>query len=344
MPTREEITVFSRAPVRLDIAGGWTDIPFFSDTTPGAVTNLTINRYTYATLRLREDDAVTILSADFDTSVEVKNFREIEYDGNLDLVKAAIRRLDIRRGMDLAVRCEAPPGSGLGTSASVSVALIGLLNALHLERLSPHEIAKLARKLEVEELGIAVGKQDQYASALGGVNFMEFDREMVNVSSLRLEHSAVLDLEKHLVLCYTGKSRLSGDLLNQVESNVRKGVRKTLDALGDIAECAVEMKSALLAGKLTRVGELMLRNWTNQKALHPSITNPQIERLFRAALDAGAVGGKACGAGGGGCVVFLAEPDREHEIHKALTAEKVEIIPFNIDFEGLATWTPSRES
>ena len=153
--------VRSRAPIRIDLAGGWTDVPPFSEREGGAVLNATINRYTYATLHVRHDDRIRIISADFEQFLEVADFRRIEYDGNLDLIKAAVKVLDVGIGMDIYVRCDAPPGSGTGSSSSISVALIGLLNRVQKTKLSPHEIAKLARRLEVSELNIAGGKQDR---------------------------------------------------------------------------------------------------------------------------------------------------------------------------------------
>ncbi|NPV09080.1 MAG: GHMP kinase [Anaerolineae bacterium] len=329
----------SRAPIRVDLAGGWTDVPFFAAERGGAVVNATINRYTYATLTPRPDEKIEITSADFHQFLSVRNFRELEYDGNLDLIKAAISRLGIQRGMNLFVRCDAPPGSGTGSSASIGVALIGLLNLLQDNRLSCYEVARLANLLETEELHIAGGKQDQYAAAIGGFNFMEFEETAVNVSPLHLDPSVVTELEKHLVLCYTGKSRLSGNLITTVQEAYRAGRSQTVNALLRIRDVAVEMKSALLKGQIGHFGRLLQENWENQKLLDPSISTAQIDSLFDAALDAGAVGGKALGAGGGGCVLFLSNPDRERDVRTALEQAGVQIIEFNFEFGGLRTWS-----
>ncbi|MGI6210010.1 MAG: GHMP kinase [Anaerolineae bacterium] len=335
----EEPLYRSRAPIRVDLAGGWTDVPFFAAERGGAVVNATINRYTYATLAARSDEKIEITSADFQQFLSVRNFRELEYDGNLDLIKAAISRLGIQRGMNLFVRCDAPPGSGTGSSASIGVALIGLLNMLQDNRLSCYEIARLANLLETEELHIAGGKQDQYAAAIGGFNFMEFGDTAVNVSPLHLDTSVVTELEKHLVLCYTGKSRLSGNLITTVQEAYQAGRPQTVGALERMRDVAVEMKSALLKGQVGEFGRLLQENWENQKQLHPSITTSQIDALFEAAQAAGAVGGKALGAGGGGCVLFLSQPDREHDVRTALEKSGVQILDFNFEFGGLRTWS-----
>jgi D-glycero-alpha-D-manno-heptose-7-phosphate kinase len=328
----------SRAPVRLDFSGGWTDVRPFSTEVGGAVVNAAINRYTYATLIPREDAHIQIISADFDVFLEVRSFRELEYDGNLDLIKAAIRRMGIDIGMDLFVRCDAPPGSGTGSSASISVALIGLLNQLQDNKLSAHEIANLAHLLEIEELHIAGGKQDQFAAAVGGVNYMEFMDPAVNVSQLRLPDPVINELEKHLVMCYTGKSRLSGDLISTVMGAYQAEVPETTRALHRLKEIAREMKSALLKGDLDSFGELLSENWTCQKALDPSITNEYIESLFDHVMAHGAIGGKALGAGGGGCLLFYCQSDQEHVVRRTLEDDGAQIIDFNFDTKGLQTW------
>ncbi|MBN1477527.1 GHMP kinase [Candidatus Sumerlaeota bacterium] len=335
----EGTVIKARAPIRLDFAGGFTDVPPYSAREGGAVVNAAINRYTYTTLVPRADGALKMFSADFDLFVEVKSFRDIEYDGNLDMVKAAINTLGIEQGMDLYVRCDAPPGSGTGSSASIGVALIGLLNHLQDRKLSPHEIAQLARRLEFQELKIAGGKQDQYAAAVGGVNFIEFLDPTVSSSRLDVPREVILDLEKHLVLCYTGKSRLSGNLIENVMGNYEKGEITTTRALGRLKEIAHEVKTALLVGDTPRLGALLAENWECQKRLDGSITNDQIEHLFKVAMGAGAIGGKALGAGGGGCLLFMADSNREHSLRRALEGEGVQIIDFNFDTQGLQTWS-----
>lgn len=329
----------SRAPIRIDFAGGWTDVPPFSEREGGAVINATINRYTYTTLVPREDDKIRIISADFEKYIEVANFRSLEYDGNLDLIKAAVKVLKVETGMDIYVRCDAPPGSGTGSSSSISVALIGLLNCIQKVKLSPHEVAKLARKLEVHELFIAGGKQDYYAAALGGINFLEFEDPAVSNSRLSVPLPVRHDLEKQLILCYTGQSRLSGDIIKIVMGAYERGEKKTVNALRSLKRIAYDMKDALISGDLEGFAQLLDENWHNQKELDPSTTNAKIDDLFEVAKSAGALGGKACGAGGGGCVVFFCGENKEHLVRKALLAVGAQIIEFNLEEEGLSTWS-----
>ena len=346
----------ARAPVRIDFAGGWTDVALFTEQSKGYVVNAAINIYSYVTVRKRPpkeiltnsygykhkewkpDTSVRIYSADFDLYEEAKEIKQLEYNGNMDLAKAAIKQMKIVDGLEIITRSDAPPGSGLGTSAAMGVALIGALSQFAKKPMLPYEYAEVASAIERFELDIFGGKQDQYASALGGFNFMEFDGEEVKVSPLAVASDILCELEKHLVLCYTGKSRLSGDIHRKVVEAYRGNDPKTRDALRNLKTIAQQMKDALLTGDLKSFGALLSENWENQKALHPSVTNSQIDALFDATLANGAIGGKACGAGGGGCLVFYAKSDCEHTVRYELEKAGLDIIDFNFDFRGLHTW------
>ncbi len=343
----------TRAPVRIDFAGGWSDVALFTEESKGLVINGAINRYAYATLVCESqtefpdsvelqrvlDKKIRIYSADFDTFVEAEDVRQLEYDGNIDLVKAAVRQMSIQFGsFDLITQSNAPPGSGLGTSAAMGVTLIGVLGALKDVTYLPYQYAELASSIERHELGILGGKQDHYASAIGGINFMEFQGEDVKTSPIKLPAHIQYELEKNLVLCYTGQSRLSGNIHQNVTQAYKSGkpsVRKALENLKAIADST---KTALIRGRLTEFGELLTENWHNQKKLHASVTNEQIDELFKIAIEHGAIGGKACGAGGGGCLLFYCQPTREHNVRQKLEEAGTRIIDFNFEFDGLQVW------
>jgi len=348
-----KMLIRSRAPVRVDFAGGWTDVALFARETPGFVINAALNVYSYATIRTSAvkagtsqlqhetdltDQSVSIYSSDFDVFVEAKDIRKLEYDGNVDLVKAAIRRMEVPGGFDMITQSVAPPGSGLGTSASMGVSLLGALAKYAGKHLLQYELAELASTIEREELGILGGKQDHYASALGGISFMEFRGEDVKASRLILQRDTYLELEKNLVLCYTGKSRLSGDIHKNVTDAYKAKDPNTVDAIETMKRLTIEMKNALMSGDLDVFGKLMSENWRNQKRLHASVTNPDIDRLFDLAMTNGAVGGKACGAGGGGCILFYCQPDSAHRVRRVLEEARVQVIDFNLDDGGLQTW------
>ena len=347
------MVIRSRAPVRIDFAGGWSDVALFTEKSKGFVVNGAINRYAYATLVCESrtefpesvelqrilDKKIRIYSADFDMFVAAEDVRQLEYDGNIDLVKAAVRQMSLQIGsFDLITQSNAPPGSGLGTSAAMGVSLIGVLGAIKDVTYLSYQYAELASSIERHELGILGGKQDHYASAVGGISFMEFQGEEVKTSPLKLPPQIRYELEKNLVLCYTGQSRLSGDIHKNVTQAYKSGessVRKALDNLKAIAETT---KTALIRGRLTDFGELLTENWQNQKKLHPSVSNEQIDKLFKIANDHGAIGGKACGAGGGGCLLFYCQPTREHNVRQKLKEAGTQIIDFNFDFDGLQIW------
>jgi len=342
-----DIILRSRSPVRIDFSGGWTDVALFTEESKGLVVNAAIDVYSYVTIKKllngdheekSKNNAVKIYSADFDIYEEAEEVKQLEYNGNVDLAKAAIKQMDIQGGLELITRSNAPAGSGLGTSASMGVALIGALSAFNNLPLLPYELAEQASLIERQELGILGGKQDHYASAIGGINFMEFIGEEVKVSKLQLSQNVLYELEKNLVLCYTGKSRLSGDIHRKVREAYEAGEKGTRQALRNLKSIALEMKNALLREDLKIFGELLNENWKNQKALHHSVTNPQIESIFEIAMANGAIGGKACGAGGGGCLLFYAQPDREHLVRKKFQEFNISVIDFNFEFNGLQTW------
>ena len=334
----------SRAPVRIDFAGGWTDVALFTEGQPGIVVNAAINVYSYVTLKslmgIEGNKQVKIYSADFDVYQEANEIKELEYNGNIDLAKAALKRSDIEGRVEMVTRSNAPAGSGLGTSASMGVALIGALNALSDQPMLPYEFAELASAIERHELGILGGKQDHYASALGGINFMQFTGEQVKTSKLKLEPETIYELEKGLVLCYTGKSRLSSNIHQNVVDTYLTRNKATHDALSNLKKIALETKTALLKSDLNSFAELLNENWENQKRLHESVTNSHIDSLFELALNNGAAGGKACGAGGGGCILFFCYPDKEHIVREKLEEANVKIIDFNFSHTGLEVWEP----
>lgn len=319
----------------------------FAKDPPGAVVNAAANIFSYATLipgqeGTTSESGIHIYSSDYDTYVEAEDIRKLEYDGNLDLVKAAIRRLGVEGGFRIITQSTAPAGSGLGTSASMGVALIGVLSKYAGESLLPYEVAEMASAIEREELGIRGGKQDHYSSALGGFRFLEFVEDSVQQSPLEISFDTLLELEKNTVLCYTGKSRLSGDIHKNVADAYVSGDTKTKEAIDGLKRAAADMKIALLTGDLREYAALLDENWRLQKLLHPSVTNQQIDGLISLAKEKGALAGKACGAGGGGCLLFYCSYDAQHQVRKALEAAQVRIIDFQFEPHGLRTWSVPR--
>jgi D-glycero-alpha-D-manno-heptose-7-phosphate kinase len=210
--------------------------------------------------------------------------------------------------------------------------------------LTAHEAALEAIAAEREQLRIAGGTQDQYAAAYGGASFMEFKDPLARISPLRLPPGTVAELEKRLVLGYTGVSRVSGNVASNVMGAYEAGVEKTVTALRTLHALASEAKSALLSGDLDALAAVLAENWRYQKDLHPSVTSQAIDALYDRAVAAGALGGKALGAGGGGCLLFLAQADREHEVRRALSDAGAQVMDFSLEWTGLQVWEGAASS
>lgn len=345
-----------RAPVRVDFFGGWTDLPLFTEIVPGRVLNASITLYTYATVmalpekvsvgqeygylvkRTDERAGIHMYSEDFDIFEAAESIADIEYDGTLDLVKAACKRLnlDVKPGIQITTRTEAPPGSGLGTSASLGVAVVGALTRYFNKPPARNDIADFAYRLEAEELGLLTGTQDQYAATYGDMSLWKCSGEHVSYNPIRVGIETQAELETRCVLVYTGKSRLSSDVHRHVRKAFTEGTNHdAIRSLAGLPELAISM---LDNRELDGFGNLLSENWRLQKELHPSVTNPDIEGYFDIALANGAIGGKACGAGGGGCLLFFARRGQGYTLRRALKKAGLEILRFQIDEKGLDQW------
>lgn len=324
-------TIRTRAPMRLDLGGGWTDVPPFSTEVGGAVLNTAIARYARVTLSPREDGHIRLASDDYHAIVAGSLTHALTYNGELDLLKAAVTAAGAP-AVDLASSSDAPPGAGLGASASVGVALLGALNVLR-PQWPCAALADRAHHLEID-IGVAGGRQDQYAALNGGFQFLEFHDPAATATRVDVPPAVLDALRRDFVLVYTGRSRVSGNIIATVMGAYRRGEPRTTQALHRLKAIAVEMRDALLAGDLPGFGALLSENWACQKALDPSTTTPQIDALFDLTRRHGATGGKALGAGGGGCVLFYA-PNSSGELHARLVAEDLTVFDFDFDFEGL---------
>jgi D-glycero-alpha-D-manno-heptose-7-phosphate kinase len=333
----------ARAPLRLSFCGGGTDVSPYPEEHGGMVLSATINQYAYASLRPRRDSRLTIASLDYDVVAKYDHPRRVRLDGNLDLIKAAVKALKVRRGADLWVHSDAPPGSGLGSSSTMVVALIGVLSRWLGRALSGYEIAELAYRIERVDLGLAGGRQDQYAATFGGFNFIEFHRDGTVVNPLRIGADVIQELEYRLLLCYMGQTRQSARIIERQTSAYREGKTPVVDALHRLKAETVEMKKALLLGQVDAVGELLHEAWENKKHLDESISNSHVDQLYRLARREGAIGGKMPGAGGGGYFLLLTRFDRKHRVAAALEKHGAQAVRFQFEPQGLETWS-SRHS
>jgi len=332
----------SRAPVRIDFAGGTTDLQAFRDTEGGAILNVAIARYAYCSLEEWEQ-GVRIDSEDLQEFVEAGTVREIEKESSLRLLTMAMERFGIDTGVHVTVRTDSPPGSGTGSSASVGVALLALLDRRRAamtgakDRFSRYELAEMACQIETE-MGIVGGKQDQYAAALGGMSYMEFHGDQVAVERIEVTPALVADLEKHLVLCYSGESRLSGDTNTKMIDAYKSGNPTVVEALRTVKRVARDGARSLRGEDLEKFAGLLNEEYEARVRLSPAVLTPRMEEMVEAARGAGALAAKICGAGGGGCLLFYCGPDREGPVRRALEGVGARILDFTFDFGGLQCW------
>ncbi len=333
------MVIRAKASLRVSFAGGGTDVPPFPETEGGAVLSSTIDRYAYGSLRPRSDGRITVESVDLGISLNFAVQEELTFDGELDLVKAAIRRLGPaeRAGYDLSLRSSAPPGSGLGSSSTLAVVLVALLQEHYRLALTDYETAQLAYEIERDDLGINGGLQDHYAATFGGFNYIEFtDRVVVN--PLRIRREIVNELELSLMLCYTGVTRQSTRIIGDQSARARDRDPRTLEGLRSQKRLAVEMKSALLRGQIREFGALLDQAWHEKKKMSPLITTEQIDEAYEVARRTGALGGKVTGAGGGGHILFFCDFDSKHRVAASLERLGATVTEFGFASEGVTTW------
>ncbi len=332
----------ARAPLRISFGGGGTDVAPYETERGSHVLNATINRYAYVTLVPNDGGTIRLQSLDYgDVVTYAVEDDTPPFNYQMDLAKGVIRRLEVdrlRTGFDLYTHTDCPPGSGLGASSTMVVALIGAFERWLQRGLTPYEIARLAFEIEREDLGIKGGKQDQYAATFGGFNFMEFQGDYALVNPLRLLPEWTGELEYSLVLAYTGQSRFSSDIIAEQIDHYRRGHDASIQAMDRTKALASEMKKALLTGAFRAFGELLHEAWLVKKQMAGKITTPQIDALYEAARAGGALGGKVSGAGGGGFMFFFTAFDRRHHVVEALEALGAQVVHFGFTDTGMQTW------
>ncbi|MCI4322082.1 MAG: GHMP kinase [Thermoplasmata archaeon] len=336
----------SKAPLRISFAGGGTDVSPYPEEKGGAVLNCTIDKFAYATLQAKEalESTTTVHSLDYNVRHDYEKQEDLVYNGELDLVKAALRLLKPgdrsggQRALELFLHSDAPPGTGLGSSSTMCVALVGLFQQFLREPWTPYEVAELAYRIEREELGMKGGRQDQYAAAFGGFNFMEFHGAQTIVTPLRIGHEVQDELAYRLLLCYTGTSHYSNDIIAQQQSNYTEGRRSTVDALDATKRLAIDMKNELLRGNIDEMGRLLDEAWQLKKQFTDGISNDRIDAFYTRARAAGALGGKLVGSGGGGFILLFCDFHRRANVAKAAHDAGGRVVDFSLEPGGVRTW------
>ncbi|MEN9306570.1 MAG: hypothetical protein RL173_502 [Fibrobacterota bacterium] len=333
----------SKAPLRLGLAGGGSDVSPYSELHGGLVLNATIDLHAHCTIE-EGGDRIRIVAADIGQEVSYPVSVALPIDGKLDLAKGVWNRIVRDHGIQpvpftLTTSSDAPPGSGLGSSSTMVVAIVkAFVEWLGLP-LGEYEIAQLAYDIERVDLGLSGGKQDQYAAAFGGFNFMEFHKDgTVIVNPLRIKRWIVDELEASMVLYYTGASRESATIIEEQKRNASSGNVVAIDAMHEVKEASVKMKAALLRGEIDAFATILGASWSSKKRMAASITNDSIDGVFKVAMEAGAVAGKVSGAGGGGFVMFVVDPPRKVEVVRRLGELDGRVVSFNFSEGGCHGW------
>lgn len=335
----------SKAPLRLGLAGGGTDVAPYSELFGGRILNATISMYAYATIVPRDDDKIILNSVDKNEHYTFQNLTVLPIDGKLDLLKGIYNRVvrDFVKkplSFELTTYVDAPPGSGLGTSSTLVVAILGAFSEWLGLPLGEYDLAHLAYEIERVDLGMAGGKQDQYAATFGGVNYMEFSKEdKVIVNPLRIHEKYLDELSHNLILYHTETSRLSSIIIEQQSLNVTNRNEKTIEAMHKLKEQAVMMKEALLKGEIWKVGEILDFGWQFKKNMATGISNPFLDTIYSTAIQHGATGGKVSGAGGGGFMFFYCPGTTRSEVIEALKQFGGQTKRYEFTSKGLSTWT-----
>ena len=333
-----------KAPLRIGLAGGGTDVSPYTDQYGGAILNATVSLFAYAFLKVRTDQNVILKAMDRQEEVKMEVSSFLTLDGKLDLAKGVFNRLvkDFNiplNGFELTTYVDAPPGSGLGSSSTLVVAILGAFVEAFKLPLGEYDIAHLAYSIEREDLGMAGGRQDQYAATFGGFNFMEFGaNDKVIVNPLRIKEKVLFELENNLVLFFTETSRLSSSIIQKQQDNVNNNVLSSIDAMHHLKEQAILMKEALLKGEVNQVGEILHFGWQQKKAMAQGITNDSIDLYYETAMNAGATGGKISGAGGGGFMIFYAPENYKFQVINSLESIGGKVLPYQFVQYGMVSW------
>ncbi|MEE0916797.1 MAG: dehydrogenase [Bacteroidales bacterium] len=334
----------SKAPLRLGLAGGGTDVSPFSDIYGGCILNATISLFAYCDIIPRNDNRIVMITEDRGERFESESMKELPLDGNLDILKAIYNRVvkdfDLPPlSFELHTFVDAPAGSGLGTSSTLVVAVLGAFVQWLRLPLAEYDIAALAYSIERIDLRLAGGKQDQYAATFGGFNFMEFYAEnKVIVNPLRIKESIMNELSRNLVLFYTSTSRSSADIIERQQKNVVANNTQSIEAMQQLKKQAVLMKEALLRNELDKIGDILNLGWEYKRQMARGISTDLFEDVYKAALNAGARGGKISGAGGGGYIFFYCPDCVRYKVIEALSNFGGKVRRFEFTKQGLQTW------
>jgi D-glycero-alpha-D-manno-heptose-7-phosphate kinase len=336
--------VRSKAPLRLGFAGGGSDVSPYSDIYGGLILNATINLFAYCTIEETDDDTVSLTATDLGVEIGYPLSKSLPIDGNLDLHKGVFNRVVKDFGVEpracrITTYSDAPAGSGLGSSSTMVVCILKAFVEWYNLPMGDYEIARMAYEIERIDLSLSGGKQDQYAAAFGGFNYMEFLPEgTVIVNPLRIKRWVVDELESSIVLYYTGASRSSAAIIEEQQKNTSSGNETAISAMHRIKRSAIDMKRVLLEGNIKEFASILGQAWEDKKKMATAISNSMIQEAFDVAFQAGAIAGKVSGAGGGGFIIFMMDPTKKRCVIDALSKMPGQIVGFQFSDGGTHGW------
>ncbi|SDE00838.1 D-glycero-alpha-D-manno-heptose-7-phosphate kinase [Mucilaginibacter pineti] len=335
----------SRAPLRLGLAGGGTDVGPYTDQYGGAILNATINKFAYATLTPLSLPQIVIKCHDINEHHIFNSVEEFDLsDSKLALIKGIHNRVkkefNIKQPLfyQLETYVDAPPGSGLGSSSTLVVTILAAFAEWLDLPLGDYDLAHLAYSIEREDLELSGGKQDQYAATFGGFNFMEFYQDRVVVNPLRIKQNYIYELEFSMIQYYTGTSRLSSKIIDAQVKNVSEQAVKSIDAMHSLKQLAYDMKESLLRGRLNDIGHLLNDSWVSKKDTADEVSNTLVDEIYDAAIHNGALGGKISGAGGGGYMMFYVKNGYLYHLINVLNKFDGQVERINFSDKGVLTW------
>jgi len=325
-----------RSPVRISFGGGGTDLPSYYEQFGGAVLSVSINKYFYTILRARNDGRIQVISSDlrvFETWNDIANLPL--QNSELEIPLAVLKEIGANLSVDLFLASEIPPGTGLGSSASVCVNILKTLTNYLQRPISKYELAEQAFDIARHKLGRHVGKQDEYAAAFGGLNYISFHPDgSTQVEPVDLDPTVIRELRSNLMLFFTGSSHHSWTILRDQENSTKVRSGTTVEALHEVKDLGGQMRSVLERGELRRFGELLHDGWQAKRRVSTKISTPRIDELYSIARCHGAIGGKITGAGGGGFLLLYCEPMQQPGVRRALSNENIQEMAFEFDMQG----------
>jgi len=324
-----------RAPTRISLGGGGTDLEAYYATHGGLVVSVAINRYCYVVAQPEDNERIEIVASNYHNLAVEPSVNGLAWNGSLALPRAAVKHFRLRRGLRINFGSEVPPGTGLGSSSSLAVALVQALSALIGETLDRAEIAEIASDLEINRLGMPIGRQDQYVAAFGGLNAITFSADGIQVTPVMMDAVHRQRLERNLMLFFTGSSRHSSEILRHQHRRTAHAVPVVIESLDAIKSLASDTRLALERGEIDAIGELLDMAWQRKKTLAPSISNAFIDECYALARSRGALGGKITGAGGGGFLMFYCPRRAQPAVRAALTARGLTPMEFRFDHSGV---------